>query len=317
MMKKNNKGVKNIIIKMSYFLLIFYFTKRVGKKMTKRVRHVALPKSKSKFLFLELPDDMMVYILKPYSVIDMATIFGILFVNRDCYEQFARCIPLLYAEGYNATIKRHSIVQPYKCLSPKIDVDYRMLQRYMPGLVYSLHVMTRDFIDGAGIREFYNLSKLTVNSMKSISIDDLQKMSRLTDLDLSFLRDGMYSHKPIEIELLTGLKTLCLTHNDVIPDYRLRQMTNLTSLNLCDNNTITDIGIGSLRQLKYLNINNNSNITSFGIYNMTGLTALEVERIYEFTGLLPTLRSLIIHKSHLNPRASDSRLPAGCELLLL
>lgn len=300
--------------------------------MTKRARIVS--EWNTTFPLICLPDDMIKLIFEPLINKQLNWLFGILFVNKDCYDRFPRVIRLLYTEGYHVN---DGYIGHHRC-----HIPFRGLTRYMANLVHSID--SREKMCGLTIPCFYNLESLVLYGVHSVQIESLQGMSRLTHLDLTYNR-GVNRDEYVNIHLLTGLRSLVLkenttvranelcqltnltkldltanfsvinrntimylpnklrildlSHNQCIDDCDLRQLTNLTSLNL-SMSQITDDGVSTLTNLETLVLHINRDITQASLTLLTNLRDLETRNtlnnyIYaDSAGKLPSIRKLTI-----------------------
>lgn len=65
--------------------------------------------------------------------------------------------------------------------------------------------------------------------------------------------------------MLTNLKTLSLSSNNVITNNGLSRLVNLKTLDLSSNNTITDDCFQTLTNIKYLDLTDNHSVSNKGI----------------------------------------------------
>lgn len=193
--------------------------------------------------------------------------------------------------------------------SQGIDVSslhYTPLLRYFVSRIRSLKIQSGwgFFVESTLLTKFYNLTHLCIYNMSKLKGEDLQKLSCLTSLDLSFnIFRPNEGYK--DLSLLTGLRNLVLSHSMIISDEGICRLTNLKLLDLTHNDSITDRGISSLVNLESLSIGHNKKITMAGVSLLTNLTLLDM-RTKGFNVLdgssprfalpfLTKLRTLVVH----------------------
>ena len=256
--------------------------------MAKRIREEDEENHSTVLPLLSMVDDVVIYTLKPLSY-DMHWLFGLLFINRDSLSRFPRYISLLYNEGIHVALDDYGYQN---------ELYYKAILRYLAPYIYSLDLTHYggSTLNGKVITEFYNVNHLALHDMCLIATENLQKLSRLTSLDLSYHTPSQYQCY-MNIEILTNLKTLNLSHNASVCNGGLRQLTNLESLDISHNGIIRVTGIETLTNLKTLNLGGNNSISPYECVTLlTNLQELEItaHRYIDSVDHLAHLRKLII-----------------------
>lgn len=159
------------------------------------------------------------------------------------------------------------------------------------------------------VSHLVNLTRLNLESNRSVVADDLLALSRLTRLDLSSsdaVTDAILSQ-------LTTLRDLNLNSNSRVSDDGLRPLTQLERLALARHHggmvshrgvnasRVTDQALHALPLLHTLNLEQNDMITSQCVAALTQLTDLDLRHNImvsdQAVEQLPRLRRLVLHSN--------------------
>lgn len=246
--------------------------------MSKRLLTAAVIDENEIFPFTELPEDMIILILKPlrqFYVQGLWFIFQFLSINKNFQRRFVNMIPVLYNDGYHAGVDSRGRIN---------GVSHRQVARYMAPNVclLDLSIDHRSIIRGSDLNAFYNVTSLSLHNMRHVLVEDIAKMSRLTSLDLSNQSQQHYHVYP-NIHLLTNLKKLTLYKNSSISDNELSKMTGLVSLDLADNYNITYNGISTLGCLQSIRVTRRSRVAMDECYTrLSNLQNIDFEGAWDY-----------------------------------